>query len=117
MPETPEVGAMDVDADSYVEHVEMVVRYDDAEKFEQAYEQYRNEGIGVVRGLVSVRLMRCVEFPVQYLHLVEWASLEDHFAYRGSREHTRFVDAIKPFWDTEKLPETGMVHYRWVSRS
>lgn len=117
MPPDPIPSPLSFHKDAVLEHIEMCIKFDRTAEFEAAYEEGRHLRLDGVSGPLSVRLLRCVEFPVQYLHVVEFSTLDSHFAFRGTPPHQAFLKLIEPFRDPDLTPRTGMLHYRWVSTS
>ena len=90
-----------------LEHASITVQPDSHEEFEAALARAR-EVIAASAGFGSLRLLRGVESPDQYLLLVEWATLEDHtVGFRESPAFAEWRSHIGPFFDGQ--PEVD--HY------
>ena len=55
--------------------------------------------ISAMQGFQSLRLLRCIERPSQYLLLVDWATLEDHtVGFRGSADYQEWKRLLHHFY-------------------
>ena len=88
-----------------LEHASIPVQPDSHEEFEAALARAR-EVIAASAGFGSLRLLRGVESPDQYLLLVEWATLEDHtVGFRESPAFAEWRSHIGPFFASPPVVE------------
>jgi len=88
-----------------LEHASITVQPDSHEEFEAALARAR-EVIAASAGFGSLRLLRGVESPDQYLLLVEWATLEDHtIGFRESPAFAEWRSHIGPFFTSPPVVE------------
>jgi len=66
--------------------------------FEQAFETARTV-ISQSSGYHSLRLLRGIEHPSEYLLLIEWDSVADHIeGFRRSELYERWAELLKPHY-------------------
>jgi heme-degrading monooxygenase HmoA len=66
--------------------------------FEQAFETARTV-ISQASGYHSLRLLRGIEHPSEYLLLIEWDSVADHMeGFRRSELYERWAELLKPHY-------------------
>jgi heme-degrading monooxygenase HmoA len=66
--------------------------------FEHAFETARTV-ISQASGYHSLRLLRGIEHPSEYLLLIEWDSVADHMeGFRGSELYERWAELLKPHY-------------------
>jgi len=88
-----------------LEHASITVRPDTHQEFEAALARAR-EVISASAGFGTLRLLRGVESPDQYLLLVEWATLEDHtVGFRESPAFAEWRSHIGPFFASPPVVE------------
>jgi heme-degrading monooxygenase HmoA len=78
-----------------VERARFQIRPDAQKEFEQAFAVARTV-ISQARGYRSLRLLRGMEKPMEYLLLIEWDSVADHMeGFRGSELYERWADLLR----------------------
>ncbi len=86
-----------------LEHALLNIKTGMAQDFEAAFERAQKI-ISSMNGYISHELLKCVEFPNQYLLLVKWETLEDHtIGFRGSDEYQEWRKLLHNFY--EPFPE------------
>jgi len=90
-----------------LEHALIAVRPGAGESFEAALQEARAVIAGA-HGFRTFEAHRGVEFPDQYLLLIEWETLEDHTTgFRESEAFTRWRALIGPYFDSPPV----VVHF------
>lgn len=81
-----------------LERARFQVRPDAREDFERAFERARTI-ISQASGYRSLRLLRGIEHPSEYLLLIEWDSVKDHMeGFRQSELYVRWAELLKPHY-------------------
>jgi heme-degrading monooxygenase HmoA len=81
-----------------VERARFQILPDAREAFEQAFATARTV-IAQASGYRSLRLLRGIEHPSEYLLLIEWDSVEDHMeGFRQSELYARWAELLKPHY-------------------
>lgn len=82
-----------------LEHALLNVKDGQCSEFEMAFSKAQKI-ISSMKGYISHELLKCVEFPNQYLLLVKWETLEDHtIGFRGSDEYQEWRKLLHHFYD------------------
>ena len=81
-----------------LERARFQTRPDAQGDFERAFETARTV-ISQAGGYRSLRLLRGIEKPTEYLLLIEWDSVADHMeGFRGSELFERWAELLRPYY-------------------
>jgi heme-degrading monooxygenase HmoA len=79
-----------------LERARFQIRAGAREEFETAFASAKTV-ISQARGYHSLRLLRGIEAPTEYLLIIEWDSVADHMdGFRGSALYERWSDLLRP---------------------